>query len=94
MDNEPIDTNERTYSSPYEEGMLIIAYPDTEVEDTEFDFEYWVGPFKESWIDRLYYFDFRGAYGKKLMVIFACGSFLSLCILLGITKCICNNMAY
>ena len=33
---------------------------------TDFEFEYWLGGYKDSWIDRVFNLNFRFAYGKKV----------------------------
>lgn len=41
------------YSWKAEKGILIVATPD-KGKETEFEFEYWIAPFEESFIVRVY----------------------------------------
>jgi Skp family chaperone for outer membrane proteins len=48
---------------------MMVAYPDKDMVAT-FEFNYWVAEFHESWVVRLYEWDFQGAYGQRVLLIF------------------------
>lgn len=50
----------KNYTVPVSKGMLLIAYPNKDVE-TEFEFEYYVSPVKDNLLDSIKNFDFKGA---------------------------------
>ena len=47
----------------------MVAYPDKD-KDAEFEFRYWLDAFHESWVVRLYEWNFEGDYGQKVLIIF------------------------
>mgnify|MGYP000002164257 CR=1 FL=1 len=86
----------KNYTFPYEKGMLLIAYPNynNTVNETNFEFDYWIAGYKESWIDRIYYFNFRWEYGQKVLLYLIIGVSSLVVILVGFAICFCKKMTW
>jgi len=75
------------YTYDAAEGIMMVAYPDKDKVGV-FEFNYWVAPFHESWVVRLYEWNFEGDYGQKVLLIFVL-VIVAIVILLIATYCIC-----
>ena len=71
------------YTYDASEGILMVAYPDKD-RIGEFEFNYWIGAFHESWVVRLYEWNFEGDYGQKVLIIFVVVVILIVVLLLAL----------
>ena len=77
------------YTYDASEGILMVAYPDKDkkITETEFEFNYWIGAFHESWVVRLYEWNFEGDYGQKVLIVFVVIVVLMVILLIGLYIC-------
>jgi len=81
----------RNYSIPVSKGVLVVAYPNQEV-DTEFEFKYWVDTFNnKSWSDMLTTWDFTGEDGDMVFLIFCIVAAIVLIIVMCCLFCCCKR---
>lgn len=74
------------YTYDASQGIFMVAYPDKD-KDTEFEFRYWVDAFHESWVVRLYEWNFEGDYGQKVLIIFVVVIVILVILLIGMYIC-------
>ena len=61
--------------------MLVVAYPDQPGMPTEFEFQYWVGPYDGGFWERIGSLDFEGKDGEGVLVAFIGMIILAICVL-------------
>ena len=76
----------RNYTFEYKQGMLLVAYPNGNSTETEFDFQYWVQPYKNSWVDTIWFGNYNGTFGKTVLIV--------VIVILVILMCVCIVICY
>jgi len=81
----------KNYSFDATKGILVIAYPNQDV-DTDFEFKYWVAEFKElSWTDMLLEWNFESEDGDAVFLSFVIIAAVVLTIVFCLCFCICRR---
>jgi hypothetical protein len=85
--NEMMETK-TNYTIDYTDGLVIVAYPDQPDMPTEFEYQYWIGPYDGSFWDRMANLDFSGKDGELYLLAFLGLILGSICVLCCCCYCI------
>ena len=81
----------RNYTFDATKGVFLVAYPNSDVTDTEFEFQYWAQAYKDSWVDRIWYLNFTGSFGRTVLIVLIVVIFIFVMIICCICYCCFKN---